>query len=198
MSNNLFACHRCYKLLPRCNFADKQMKRTRTKGHADSGRRFCLKCGIDRAIYHPGNSVRLNGLTRYLCESCMLFRGGLFCSRCYWCGDCLGVDHDTSDGNVKGGNDEQHQQRQDADCKSNDDLMCYNMGSSKILGGRDAQRSSRRPTVKCPRCSVAAPASGWLTYADPELGKLQRDRYSENSTRMSALECSFLSMKMKE
>jgi hypothetical protein len=93
----LFACHQCLKLRPSRHFSDKQMKRTRTKGRAGSGRRFCLDCGMNRNIYHPGNMVQLNGLSRYLCARCLRFRGNSFCLRCLRCGECLGVQDFLSD-----------------------------------------------------------------------------------------------------
>lgn len=85
-----FSCSRCLKLCPSGAFSDKQIKAKRGKGHAESDRRFCLKCGVKKRIYQPGEPVIVNRHTHYICALCWKLCGsGLFCLGCRACRRCI-------------------------------------------------------------------------------------------------------------
>lgn len=87
---NYFACSQCLKLRFRGPFADKQIKAKRGKGHAESDRRFCIDCGVNKGIYQPGQAITRNGCSRFVCAfGRHLCDSGFYCTYCGVCQPCL-------------------------------------------------------------------------------------------------------------
>jgi len=68
----IFACFKCSSFLPEYLFGSRQVSSARAKGGYAAHRRFCIRCGIVRFHYRPGQVIRLFG-------SSSTFR---ICSRC--------------------------------------------------------------------------------------------------------------------
>ncbi|KAK0656763.1 hypothetical protein B0T16DRAFT_45142 [Cercophora newfieldiana] len=55
----MFACFKCFRFLPMSGFGVSQVSGDRGKHQVYAGRRFCLRCGVSRWHYRPGQIVKL-------------------------------------------------------------------------------------------------------------------------------------------
>lgn len=77
---DLYACRYCLRLRPACRFADRMLRRRRSRRGSDSGKRFCVECGLrprrGTARYGPGAQITVQGIFFVLCLSCQQFQPG--------------------------------------------------------------------------------------------------------------------------
>jgi hypothetical protein len=81
-------CYRCLRVLPRSNFADKQIRKSRGKGNSQGCQRFCFSCALEASIYCPGSRVTKDGIELWVCYRCRKPKAG-WCARCRECAECL-------------------------------------------------------------------------------------------------------------
>ena len=79
------ACYRCFRVLPKGQFTDRQTKHPRNKSGRDGFRRFCFKCGVKDPTVSSHGTVFMGGLRLVVCEECEMPT-----QRCIYCGQCKG------------------------------------------------------------------------------------------------------------
>lgn len=96
MMKDLYACRYCLRLLPTYEFADKMLRRRRSKHGPDAYKRFCVECGLEprngAARYGPGARITVQGAAHIICRLCREFhpdvsyraRFTCICEHC-WC-----------------------------------------------------------------------------------------------------------------
>lgn len=88
---NGYGCFRCFRVLPRERFGDKQLKTPRGKGGVQSYKRFCVDCGLNSNGYSVGSIVKQKGLEKVVCFRCKIPREGMHCRCCHLCQECLRI-----------------------------------------------------------------------------------------------------------
>lgn len=79
---DLYACRYCLRLRPVGCFANRMLRRRRSRAGRDSGKRFCVECGLrprqgtGTARYGPGAQITIQGAYFVLCLSCRQFQPG--------------------------------------------------------------------------------------------------------------------------
>lgn len=63
-------CYSCFRSLHYTCFADTQLSRRRTKGHADAWKRFCTECAIKDNKWEPGSLLSFGGQIWLYCRRC--------------------------------------------------------------------------------------------------------------------------------
>lgn len=98
MRKDLYACRYCLRLLPAYEFADKMLRRRRSKHGPDAHKRFCVGCGLKPrdgdARYGPGARITVQGTTHIICRLCREFHRNVshrarftcICEHC-WCAE---------------------------------------------------------------------------------------------------------------
>ncbi|KAJ5671321.1 hypothetical protein N7507_000448 [Penicillium longicatenatum] len=78
----IYACRYCLRLRPAREFADRMLRRRRSRSGADSDKRFCIECGLKpregMARYGPGAQIAIQGRVFVICLSCRHFRLGAY------------------------------------------------------------------------------------------------------------------------
>ncbi|EED21830.1 conserved hypothetical protein [Talaromyces stipitatus ATCC 10500] len=101
---NYLACNQCLKLRPIHAFADRQLRGKRSRGHSESNRRFCLRCGIQKHIYLPGHVIPIvrpspanaHGISISICSCCKFHGSESYClafARCESCEEVPPILH---------------------------------------------------------------------------------------------------------
>lgn len=79
---DIYTCRYCLRLRPAREFADRMLRRRRSRSGADSDKRFCIECGLKSregtARYGPGAQVAIQGRVFVICLSCRRFRVGAY------------------------------------------------------------------------------------------------------------------------
>ncbi|OJD25928.1 hypothetical protein ACJ73_02704 [Blastomyces percursus] len=88
--NDLYACRDCLRLRPRANFADKMVKKSKSKWGYNDVDRWCVDCGINPRPgtnrYTRGNHIVILGEPHGICLRCRQFkRGALIDGKCHVC-----------------------------------------------------------------------------------------------------------------
>lgn len=77
---DIYTCRYCLRLRPAYEFADRMLRRRRSRSGADSDKRFCIECGLKpregTARYGPGAQVAIQGQVFVICLSCRRFQLG--------------------------------------------------------------------------------------------------------------------------
>ncbi|KAJ5676469.1 uncharacterized protein N7477_002102 [Penicillium maclennaniae] len=77
---DLYTCRYCLRLRPASYFADRMLRRRRCRAGRDSGKRFCIECGLKpregTARYGAGAQITIQGTLFVLCLSCQRFQLG--------------------------------------------------------------------------------------------------------------------------
>ncbi|KAJ6121211.1 hypothetical protein N7523_005491 [Penicillium sp. IBT 18751x] len=77
---DLYTCRYCLRLRPAYYFADRMLRRRRCRAGRDSGKRFCIECGLKpregTARYGAGAQITIQGTLFVLCLSCQRFQPG--------------------------------------------------------------------------------------------------------------------------
>lgn len=81
------ACSQCLKLRSVQAFTDKQRRGKRSRGYSETSRRFCIRCGIQKHIYLPGQLIPIarpstadtHGSGFSICWCCKWHGSGFHC-----------------------------------------------------------------------------------------------------------------------
>lgn len=82
LHHHVLACRYCLRLRPEAQFADRMLRRRRSRGGIDSDKRFCIDCGLmpregDRtARYGPGAQITIQNRFFVFCIACHRFLPG--------------------------------------------------------------------------------------------------------------------------
>jgi hypothetical protein len=69
-AKDLLTCKGCLRFCGLQDFADEMRKGKRCRGHSEAVTRFCLKCGVDDALYDPGTHITICNRPHVLCSIC--------------------------------------------------------------------------------------------------------------------------------
>ncbi|KAL4912288.1 hypothetical protein BDW62DRAFT_194995 [Aspergillus aurantiobrunneus] len=78
-TKDIYTCRDCMRLRPRARFADKMVKKKKSKVSSDAGKRFCVDCGTnpnllpETARYTRGCHVVILGEHHVVCYCCGRF-----------------------------------------------------------------------------------------------------------------------------
>lgn len=69
-------CYSCLTTLPRQCFGDKQITGGKSLGHKDARLRFCMACGVKKALYLPGTVFKMAMKSYVVCKGCISVQRG--------------------------------------------------------------------------------------------------------------------------
>ncbi|KAJ5625289.1 hypothetical protein N7510_001598 [Penicillium lagena] len=79
---DVYTCRYCLRLRPSSRFADRMLRRRRSRGARDGDKRFCIECGLKprgddgTARYGPGAQITVQGHFFVFCLVCRQFKRG--------------------------------------------------------------------------------------------------------------------------
>ena len=76
-ARDIYTCRYCLRLRPGGEFADRMLRRRRSRSGRDCAKRFCIECGLQPregpARYGPGAQITVQGAFFGFCLSCREF-----------------------------------------------------------------------------------------------------------------------------
>jgi hypothetical protein len=69
-AKELLTCKGCLRFCRLQDFADEMRKGRRCRGRSEAATRFCLKCGVEDALYAPGTHLTICNRPHVLCSIC--------------------------------------------------------------------------------------------------------------------------------
>jgi hypothetical protein len=87
-----FGCYRCFRVLPRSDFAEKQIRGHRGRGNSKGYQRFCFPCAEKYSIYTPGSQLIKSGVRLWVCYQCRKPKEGRLCIRCGKFEECVALN----------------------------------------------------------------------------------------------------------